>query len=171
MAFEIFLLPLIAVGQVAATDSPPGYLNTLFDCEVRRITNFTTLEPESQSPTFAFKVWYGPIPRSGDEFGDEHGGVAVLVDPSDVLPNEYRYSNELPQEFYVKGDRGEGQRILRIAPLADANGAFDALIISFKQGARPNTREAADALHGICRRRDMTYRQFRETVWRPRADS
>lgn len=165
MISPTLLLPLVAAAQVAATDpAPASYLNSLFECDVRRTTNYTTPGPESQGPTFTFKVWYGRIPGSG-ESGDKHGGIAVTVDPSDLLPDEYSYKNELPEDFYLRGDRGEWLRSLRIAPLADQSGAFDALIASLKQGAKPNSFEAADALHGVCRRRTMSWSQFRETEW------
>jgi hypothetical protein len=163
MPSAFLVLPLAAAAQVAAAGAAPTYLDSLFECEVRPVTNYTTLEPESQSPTFTFKVWYGRIPGSGDEFGDAHGGTAVAVDPSDLLPDEYKHTNALPEDFYLRGYRGEWLRTLRIAPLADQSAGFDALIMSLREGAKPNSREAADALHGICRRRDMAWRQFRET--------
>lgn len=171
MASPLLLLPLVAAAQVAAAaDSSQIHLNSLFECEVRRITDYTTLVPESQSPTLTFKVWYGRIPRSGDEFGDVHGGTAVAVDPSDLLPDEYKYANHFPEDFYLRGYRGEWLRSLRLAPLADQSGGFDALIMSMRKGAKPNSIETADALHGTCRRRDMSWRQFRETEWRPHAE-
>jgi len=156
-------LLLTAAGTSGGGES---FLNSLFECDVRRVANMTTLEPESQSPTVSFKIWYGHIPRSGDEFGDRYGAVAWTVDPSDVLPDEYRYENELPETFWLRGKRGEWLRSLRIAPLADQHGVFDALIASMKQGAAENSFEVADTMHGTCRRRDVSIKQFRESASR-----
>ncbi len=168
MASLLLALPLLAAAQATggAADGGASYLNSLFECDVRRVANLTTLEPESQSPTVSFRIWYGHIPRSGDEFGDRYGAVAWTVDPSDVLPDEYRFENELPETFWLRGNRGEWLRTLRIAPLEGQGGAFDALIMSVKRGARANSLEAADALHGVCRRSEVSHKQFLENAAR-----